>query len=209
MKKIIILATAAVLLASCIGPLKKTGDKISIKKGAENAGKAFQDAVKSGKSVICTYEMNGTEIETLVKGEKTRVNGVGYGQGNGGMINDGEWVYIWSDDDKTGTKYKIMEMEEVNDENETEDQGQMPQDIDDIEEWAAEIENQYEVVCKEAKVDDSEFVPPTDVEFKDMNEAMQKANEFKEKFEDKTEFSGEDMEEMNKMLEEMNDSMGQ
>lgn len=138
----------------------------------EEPGKlvSIKDALTLGKSVQCNYTTEEGEMTTWVKGEKVRVEGVGFdsgGSGEGGMINDGEWVYIWGKEDESGMKYKLSALGE----------GEWGEEVDiwkDPQKWAAETEDKYAMDCRNVLVTDSKFVPPSDIEFTDLTEMFEK-----------------------------------
>jgi len=85
-------------------------------------------------------------------------------------ISDGEWTYSWNPATKKGMKTKI---EEMNEEDGVEMEELEPTDIGEEGNDYQEINNQdYEFKCENWKADAKMFIPPTDVEFVDMNEMM-------------------------------------
>jgi hypothetical protein len=145
------------------------------KKVEEQGGFSLKDALTLGKSVECTYTTEDGEVTTWVKGNKVRVEGVGMvptgdKTHKGGMINDGEWIYIWGEEDKTGVKYQISAMETKKWEEDVED-------LKDPEKWATEAEEKYKVECKQTVVSDSKFTPPSGIEFQNLTEMFEKMEE--------------------------------
>lgn len=121
------------------------------------------------------YTTEQGEVKTWVKDNKVRVEGVGFGvpgtAGNqGGMVNDGEWIYIWGGEEKTGVKYKLSAMEQ-------QDWAKDVQEWKDPQQWAAGVEEKYQISCNETMVADNLFSPPSDIEFKDMSEMFEKTAE--------------------------------
>lgn len=179
-KKIILLLILAFLLAGCTNPFKKTEG--SGQQETSEKGFSLKNALSLGKSVKCTYETGQGEMTTWVKGKKTRVEGWGFGMqgGNGGMINDGEWIYMWGDKPDSGMKYKISALEEV-DNQEEKDWGGV-EDWKDVEKWAESVEQKYKVDCKTTVVNDNKFTPPADIQFKNLTETFEKMQKWEESF---------------------------
>ena len=167
-KKLFLLVPLLFLLTGCLKP--------KIVQEAKQEKFSLKDAISLGKSVRCTYKVEDAETTSWVKGEKVRVEGVGVGSaGSGGMINDGEYVYIWGNENKEGMKYKLSAMEQL--------EGTEGMDVDqwkDTKKWAAEMEDNFQVDCQAVIISDDKFNPPADVEFKDMTEFMEKAKKIQE-----------------------------
>jgi hypothetical protein len=178
-------------------------------KKATSPTEALKQAVTGNKGVKCTFEQNGQMVTTYAKGEKSKVEGFAMNGGGGGMVNDGEYMYMWGKD-KTGTKYKLSAvMTEEDEETEPADMGDM-KDFE-FEEWMETQEEEVgKVDCKAYKLSDSDFVPPSDVTFKDITQTFEKMNEFSEKMEaNPGEMpSAEDMEGLNQMMEDMGGAFG-
>ena len=159
------------------------------------------DALLGNDTMKCTYSDSYGEVVVWAKAGKVRSEGSSFGmQGNekGGMINDGEYLYIWQESDKTGLKYKLSVFE-------TEDQDSEAPSGVDPQAWAETIQNQYEYSCQAVNEGEGVFTPPTDVEFQDMTELLQKAEEFSQTFssEDSQEEMNEKMEEIKGMMDEI------
>ncbi|MBU1118565.1 hypothetical protein KKH43_01635 [Patescibacteria group bacterium] len=130
-----------------------------------------------GKSIVCSIDHEGEEGSqegTLyVHDKKTRTDfTVVLESGRefkGHSIDDGEYVYSWNDEsdglDDEPIKYK-------SDISDTEDM-LSEEDKKEIEE-----NSRFERKCKTWRdVDESKFVPPSDLEFKDMDEELRKLDE--------------------------------
>lgn len=155
---------------------KKTGQVVP---GTEK-GFSLKDALTLGKSVQCVYTTEEGEVKTWVKGNKVRVEGVGFGppeakNGQGGMVNDGEWIYIWGGEEKTGIKYRLSAMEQ-------QDWAKDVEEWQDPQQWAAGIEDKYKVSCNQTTVSDNIFTPPADVQFQNMTEMLEKVGELEKSF---------------------------
>lgn len=161
------------------------------------------DALLGNDTMMCAYSDENGEMVVWAKSGKIRSEGSSFGvQGNqkGGMINDGEYLYIWQDGDKTGIKYKLSVFE-----NEESTDTAPPSEIDP-EAWAESIQGKYEYSCNAVNEGESIFTPPTDVEFQDMTDLLEKAEEFSQTFSenDSQEEINQKMEEVKGMMDELN-----
>ncbi len=133
--------------------------------------------VEAGKSMYCTMSTTeGGTIETWTKGKKTKAYGknMGGGASLGYMISDGEWTYMWSDGSTKGSKYPVED--EVTPRSEGEEseefEGEMPE-VNMKEELADSMVDDYKYDCKEQNIPDSTFVPPSEIEFRDVMKEME------------------------------------
>lgn len=99
------------------------------------------------------------------------------------MINDTQFVYIWTEGETTGVKSPVpteAEMKELaEDMPEYDDQDVTPETPDFTQ---ADIQQEYQdqgytLDCTPTTIDDSEFIPPTTVTFQDMSAMMDGALE--------------------------------
>lgn len=178
MKKTLLLITLVAFVFILTGCFKKE-EKMEMKEeqGQQSQVQTRQekesifDFFKNKQSVKCDIRnlQTGDEYEIFTKDDKVRINGFKYMSfGNevdldsGYLINDGEWSYMWSG--KEGMKINIEKMEG--------DTGEG--DMGDWNEWlASEEERGVNFECQPQNIDESQFIPPQDVEFKDFNELMQ------------------------------------
>lgn len=76
-------------------------------------------------------------------------------------ISDGDWTYTWTNNTTPGTKMKLSELENLSN-----DQGNVAESFKNLEE-------EHDYHCSRwFPVDKSKFVPPSDIEFKDLTEMM-------------------------------------
>ena len=160
------------------------------------------DALLGNDTMKCSYSDERGEVSFWAKSGKMRAEGASFGlQGDqkGGMINDSEYLYIWQDDDKSGIKYKLSVFEDT-DSPDTSQPAQI-----DPQAWAQSIQGRYEYSCNAVNENDNIFTPPSDVEFKDMTQLLEKAEEFSQTFSDtdSQEELNEKMEEVKGMMEEL------
>jgi hypothetical protein len=170
--------TAGLLLSQCSLPTSKLGLKDTVKSTDSNS---LKQLLTTGTSAKCSYEMDGVKVETLVKDKKMRVKGIGFGElGTGEMINDGETIYVWNNENKSGIKYNIEELKSLGEDEQQQKErfDQLPQGVDDPQKWADEMEQKYQVSCEKISVDDAEFVVPTEVNFQDLTELIQNIKQF-------------------------------
>lgn len=167
--KLVGVVGAMTLLAGCMGSgsTAEVQDDVRPTPTTESLAMSLKDALLSGQAMRCTYNDGQGEVSSLVKGSKVRVEGMSMGenQGKGWMINDGEWMYTWSDGEKKGTKFNVQAMKDLGDE-------LAEKNIQNPEDWANEVDAQYKPDCRPASASDDDFVPPADVEFQDMSAMM-------------------------------------
>jgi len=191
MKKILIVAAATILLTACnkTNPLQETVQKAKQK-------------VTQNQQMICTYEMDGEEIKSYMKKGKVRTE-----MGDFITISDGEYIWSWSEKERTGTKMSVREP----DEDEQPGKMEMPtkEEMQDINEMMKKMQEEMKASCKPASISDDKFVPPSDVTFTDMDEQMKKMEEYSKKYEDmgEEEMDSEQMEQMMKEAGEMMKNM--
>lgn len=116
--------------------------------------KEFEKAITTGSSTTCTFIKEGTIIEYTIKGKftytKTTTNNTAY------MINDGQFIYIWADGQKNGTKIPVVT-------NQYEEKNFDPTLIQ--ENYKTITSKNYKTNCKEVSLGINTFVPPLDVDF--------------------------------------------
>lgn len=138
-------------------------------------------AFKTGASLNCTVSgPTGDKVTFLTKDKKMKSSAtnpekpasISY------MINDGQYMYIWTSDETTGFKTAIPTEAEIAATKEKVNalQNQMP-DFSDETVQKEYVDKGYAMNCSPGAVSDSEFVPPTTVQFQDMSAMMQKAME--------------------------------
>lgn len=145
---------------------------------ASNPFAKWLSELNAGKSIVCTTKdkETGSVMTSYMKGKKVKISGTGIGNGEakeGYMINDGTYAYMWSKGEKTGMKIKIPSPEE---------QKQIQKEAQEFVEKNKALSQeglfeQYKdpnisIDCKAAGVSDSEFTPPTNIEFTNPEEMM-------------------------------------
>ncbi|MFH0863234.1 MAG: hypothetical protein V1875_09450 [Candidatus Altiarchaeota archaeon] len=119
-------------------------------------------ALSSGVGYQCTYTYQNVQSVSKMKGKKFSSTTTVDGQVSR-AISDGTWMYTWMDGQAQGIKFNVAEMQK----NAQAAPGQKKApSMDDI---ASSADN---VQCTPTTVSDSEFNPPSGVEFQDMGEFM-------------------------------------
>lgn len=136
----------------------------------------FAAAVQSGTPTLCTLTKDGTSMEYLIKGKMMRTNTRVLGETKSDkevmtsahMINDTQNIYIWSDDQKQGTKMAVPSEEDVQ---KMKDQVQAYPSTAPVmsteSDYSSLKDAGYTINCKMGSVSDTDFVPPADVSFID------------------------------------------
>ncbi len=213
-KKLLVLLPLLFLLTGCSVPFIGQNQQNEGGKQQEQQGKneqknlSLRNVFGRGDAYKCSYQIQDAEVTVYAKGQKMRVEGMSLdnnGQGSGGMINDGEWIYIWNDENKEGMKYNLKTLEELNQEVESEE----VENYQNPEEWAKQVEAEYEVKCEPTAISDSRFNPPENVEFKDLTEMLQKAQDLQQTIPSPNSQGqmpeGVDQEDMDQKMDELQD----
>lgn len=185
MKKIILPILLGIAVSGCsILPQKNT--QVEVPPVEQQALKEYQklaEAMASGQSVECVMTNNQTETSFTyqVKGKMIRT----FGQltpdstTSANMISDGTYLYMWSDDDQAGTKYRIpteAETEEM-----MEQSNDVLPDLSDQTKQQEFIDMGYSIQCDQVNLSEETFVPPATVLFQDLSQMMESANQLQAK----------------------------
>lgn len=158
-------------------------DVISEEQTENDGGMVENMMEKMAGAQKCVLRENGEIVSTVyMDGERMRADGDAsvLGDGEPGDIattlSDGEWMYMWSHEEKQGMKMKIEEEDMMDEEemmmDEEDEAGDFDEDsIQDLIDENADKDLDYS--CEKWRVDEKMFIPPTDVEFVDMAEMMQ------------------------------------
>lgn len=189
MHKTVLLVGSALLLGACTS--RQPSPESLAPQTQQQAMNEFQEvsaAIQAGQSVRCEMiKTDGTETMTyLMKGKKMKMNTVVTAENGlqpGTMISDGEYFYIWNVDTNEGVKSKLPSEEDVK--AVAEQQGRELPDFSKEEEKQKYEDLGYRVDCQVAEVADAEFVPPANVQFRDMSQLMNNVQQMMKQDSDK------------------------
>lgn len=143
-------------------------------------GEQLAAAMQSGQPMNCTIT-NATKGESMTfvtKDKKMKVNGMVAENVNQqtSMINDGQYMYIWTNGETKGIKTKVPTEQDIEamKEKVADSNNQLP-DFSNAETQKEYQDKGYAINCNPGTVADSEFIPPTTVEFQDMSVMMDAA----------------------------------
>ncbi len=197
MKKIItvsIFLGATFMLSGCgktNQPIKEEMPSTAVDGGApkevqETAEKqSLLEKLLNRGAVKCNVEQDGNDMVILTNGTKVRIEGMTMPdsenmkdeQKKGYMISDGTWVYFWSG--KEGMKFNVKEMEKNTKDPSGDNSEQQDSDFSDWKTMVKDMEEsgaKYE--CSAVTLSESDFTPPTEVTFQDMNEFFKQMQSF-------------------------------
>jgi hypothetical protein len=205
--KTILLTTAAcalLFLSACSGDSASTTNQPEAAGSTQpqqqpNAIVSIHDAILNNSSVKCTLPDVDDQGEGIIylKGKKmrleqdTNIEEVGFSY----MINDGEWMYTWSEKGEGGIKFDLSKLQEM-----TEDvQNKTVNEYDDVEEWADSADRN--ISCEAFNVPDDMFAAPTSITFQDMTEMVNQMQEWSQNAEANPEsVDVQSLEELGKMF---------
>lgn len=179
-----LLVSSSLLLAGCTNPfVAKTPGAQSPAQTLGEAAK-FAAAIQSGLPTTCTLTKGGDTMEYVIKGKMMRANTTTTTTDDAGkskttighMINDTQFFYIWSDDQKQGSKMPISPAEAtppaVAKEGSGNTSGAQAPKFGTAEDYNNLESEGYTINCKPGVGDGSAFTPPADVKFIDPTEMM-------------------------------------
>ncbi len=190
MKKNISLTLLVILSGVVFSACNKLGDQAAVTEESTSVvaqqaddGGSFTGNVKGllgfNKTQKCTWiEPNEGEGVVFVSGKKTRSEIKMLATSDQPAqemfsISDGEWTYSWDPATKKGMKAKIQEVTETDEADSELAEYERASNIkydDEAETKEADAEHNFQ--CSKWKADPKLFIPPTDVEFIDMNAMM-------------------------------------
>lgn len=172
---LVLIAGGLFLFKSKSRPLTKLGNK----NATESKNESLVDTLKGtldqvlakGQSVKCTFTdtQDGTKVEstTYISGTRFRSETKTTDEGNEtmeyNMISDGEWAYVWSNQQETGMKMKYSDFEKPED-RETGPHNPVSNMMNAM--------KAYNYSCVPWITDPSKFNAPTDIEFQDLSAMM-------------------------------------
>jgi len=170
-KAIVSIVSLSLLLFACVIPgVDEVKDAIT-DKITEGAMNTAQDILSAEKPQTCTWKDADDNEATMYSDGKEKyryesdtAEGVSY------MISDADYVYMWLKGSDEGTKWAVVEPEEVES---SDDTVSISNDTSyDASEDEAFLEEEFEISCENWKVDSSKFKPPSSVEFTDMEQML-------------------------------------
>lgn len=133
--------------------------------------------IQSGQAYRCEFkDQEGQEAMYFGKGELFKMSTISSTDSTmtNTIISDGSFIYTWDAKTKQGVKFTIPSKEE---QAQMADQSkQMLENVPDFlnPEEISQLQNDgYTFNCAPASISDSEFVPPTDIQFQDMSQLME------------------------------------
>jgi hypothetical protein len=144
-------------------------------------GESLMAAYQAGTPVNCTMTGPDGQTVTYMSKNKKAKSTTTLPEKPGVMsymINDSQYMYVWTSDTKTGFKSQMPSEEDIKN---TQAQVQAMQDqLPDFSDATVQEEytdKGYSLKCDPGTISDAEFIPPTDIQFQDMSAMMQKAME--------------------------------
>lgn len=180
-----VVAVSALALAACLPGKPAVLENVknqAMEKVSETAGGGMAEIaqkVMAGQGFRCTFtqKQTGQSMSYAIKGKKVAMQIVDPTDSakKSNMIVDTDFSYMWDPATKKGMKFAIPKdlptptpgavMKPT-----TPGVPQTP-DLSDANAWL-EAQKEYDINCTPANLSDSEFVPPTDVEFQDLSVMM-------------------------------------
>jgi hypothetical protein len=137
----------------------------------------IKDLMSGGKTLKCTwtYKSDGLVAESIIylDGEKYASEVIVPDTEDKTMmvhsIFDGEWAYSWTEGMLNGMKMRPSDFEDMD---EGEDESEGPEGSDNG--YANFINEQYDFSCENWKADSAKFAIPSNVEFEDFAQQLEK-----------------------------------
>ena len=141
-----------------------------------NEANEFAKAMESGKPTTCTMTKDDDVMEYHIKGKLMAANITTKVEDKttlSHMINDGSYLYMWSDDSKQGSKMAITTDEETKEiEGKAKEYQQNAPKFEGESDYQSYKDQGYTINCKSEPGSDSVFTPPTTIEFIDPSAMM-------------------------------------
>jgi len=141
----------------------------------------FAKAIQSGNPSKCTMAKGDDNMEYTIKGKLMLMKANTTVKDDAGksttmlsnMINDGQYLYMWQDGQKQGTKMTIPTEEEAKEMSDKAKQYQQSSPkFEDEADYQGYKDQGYTINCVAGIVEDSAFLPPKDVNFIDPTAMM-------------------------------------
>lgn len=172
-----LLLTASLSLSACIPGMNTETTDTQSESEVVAESQELAAAMEEGKPIHCTMtDTKGAVVDYYNSGKKMKIVGTNVSEETetGTIINDGEYMYVWSEGETEGIKYPVSSIEEMQETAENADQMQYDTPDFQNEEEVVEYENRgYTIECDETDIDDSMFIPPSEVTFMDVAALME------------------------------------
>lgn len=173
-KKVLIFVGVVILLALSVFVYFKFGSNKSENKDQSAASRSIfssvKDALSKNITLVCEFKDDGGQsVKSFIKNGAVRVTSTGLeenGQAGDIIIKDRK-MYIWDGKTKQGFVYETKD-EGVDNQN----VGMTAGEVVKSDTYLNMIEK-YKDSCKVSTVEDSYFIPPTDVNFQDMTKFLE------------------------------------
>lgn len=165
-----IIALASIFLAGCT---KQSSTSQTTNETVSEATE-FAKAIESGKPTTCVMTKDMDKMEYFIKGKKMYANMTTIIENKtilSHMINDEKYLYMWTDDQKQGSKINLLVSPAPA---ATSEPNNLSTPKFESEADYQNIKNEgYVINCKPSNIDETAFIPPSDVNFIDPTEMMQ------------------------------------
>lgn len=162
-KLIVVVVTILLLLVVGFIVMKKKGGPDTNFKNQETPKNLFtsvKDALSKNITLVCEFkDDSGMSTKSYIKNGAVRVSSTGQDVQTGEMVMKDKKMYMWDLKTKQGFVYDIPDSEDSSENLKSEAYLDM---IDRNKDF-----------CKVATVEDSYFIPPTDIKFQDMSKLLE------------------------------------
>ena len=182
-KKLVPIIVIILLLAVGAYALKSktpNAPKFQTSNQVANEATEFANAIKSGKPTQCTMTKTTDKMEYFLKGKKMYINMSNIIENKtvlSHIINDEKYMYMWTDGTKQGSKISLL----------ASPSNPPAQKLESETDYDKFKNDGYTINCVPSNIDDTAFIPPSDVKFVDPSEMlkgidMSKVEELKQQY---------------------------
>ncbi len=195
MKKYLLYATFAiagiVVISGCGKQATSISDNVQqdmravVEKKVSDTKGVFRGSIAGllamGKAQKCEWNDDGGSGTFYTDGKRIRSDAVSNYDGERfevSMINDGEWMYTWNSMQNKGQKFKLSDMEKMQEQ--FENAGMMADEEDGnqkVDNNLVDMDKEFSLSCEKWHVDTKKFEPPANVVFEDMSAALKQMQE--------------------------------
>ncbi len=179
MKKIYAILLLLVVIMSIVGCKQAAEQNTGNEAEEQTVTGSLESLMERSTPMKCTWDVSvqgeSASGVLFVKGEKFRSE-VSVPEGTMYSLSDGEYMYSWSDLQEQGIKMNLEKLEEMG--------GEMETETPETEELHMQnLDTEYNYRCTPWVVTESNFVPPSDVEFMDYTAMMEQMHQMAEDLE--------------------------